>query len=75
MKSQATAPADIVPVAQDEGQPVQVGKASDEVPVRGVGHGLSGQSDEFVATCEVVEGTPQPDEAASLSDDLRRWFS
>lgn len=73
--NRATAPADTLPVAQDEGQPVQVGKASDEVPVRGVGHGLSGQSDEFVATREAVEGVLPPDEAASLSDDLRRWFS
>lgn len=46
--AQAATPAAIPLGAQDEGQPVQVGKASDEVPERGVGKGKSaGQSEEI----------------------------
>lgn len=46
--AQAAPPADIQPQAQSEGEPVRVGKASDEVPVRGAGDGhRAGQSEEF----------------------------
>lgn len=46
--TQAATPADIQPQAQSEGEPVRVGKASDEVPVRGAGEGhRAGQSEEF----------------------------
>ena len=45
--AQAATPADIQPQAQSEGEPVRVGKASDEVPVRGAGEDVrTGQSEE-----------------------------
>lgn len=45
--AQAATPADIQPQAQSEGEPVRVGKASDEVPVRGAGVDVrTGQSEE-----------------------------
>lgn len=62
------APATLAPVAQDAGQPVQDGKASDDVPERGVGIGSSGQSEECVAAAGAGEASANADDPAPAPD-------
>ncbi|TFZ55570.1 hypothetical protein E4V01_21855 [Methylorubrum sp. Q1] len=77
--AQAATPADIQPQAQSEGEPVRVGKASDEVPVRGAGVDVrTGQSEECRhdagaggESAASADTAPAPDERTETMDEPR----
>jgi hypothetical protein len=71
--AQAATPADIQPQAQSEGEPVRVGKASDEVPVRGAGVGhRAGQSEELRHDAEAGGESAASADTASAPDERKK---
>lgn len=77
--AQDATPAGFPPVAQNEGQPVRVGKASDAVPERGVGElVLTGQSEELRhdagaggESAASADTAPAPDERKETMEEPR----